>query len=75
MSRITLKIDSADASETWNFVCAFQRTAGIPLPRQITTEPTVTISGSCFGVTTPAMTEQRAQAMLREYVNLQNGGQ
>lgn len=74
MARLTLTIDSASASEMWNFVCAFQRTAGIPLPRQIPTEPTVTIAGSCFGITTPAMTQERAEAMLREYVNLQNGG-
>lgn len=72
MSRITLAIDSATSSEAHDFVCAFQRTAGIPLPQQITTEPTVSIGGSSWNVSMPPMTEQRAQAVMREYATLRD---
>lgn len=66
--RVTITIDSADAQEAHAFVCAFQRTAGLGLPPQITTEPTVRIAGSTsWTVQTPAMHVVRVAAILREW--------
>lgn len=67
MARISLSIDSATAEETWNFVCAFQRTNGTAQPATLNSDCTITIGGSAFGVKTPPMYIARANAMLAEY--------
>lgn len=68
--RVTIKVDSATPQEIWNLTAAFQRTAGIPLPKQITTKPTVTVGGSAMGWESPAMTVRRADALLEEWSRL-----
>lgn len=68
--RITLTVDSATPEEVYDLTLAFQRTSGIPLPRQINTVPTVTVAGSAMGWTSPAMLPQQVAPLMAEFAEL-----
>lgn len=69
--RVTIDVDSATPEQVYDLTLAFQRTRGIPLPRQITTEPTVTVAGTCMGWKSPGMDPRQVQPLLREFDTLQ----
>ncbi len=63
--RVTIRVDSATPEETYNLTLAFQLTSREhTLPRQIGTEPTVTVGGIAFGWTSPALTPEHAKAVM-----------
>jgi hypothetical protein len=68
--RTRIVVDSATPAEVYNLTLAFQRTARFDLPQQLTTEPTVTVSGSAMGWSSPALTDEHAAAVLTEYDTL-----
>lgn len=69
--RITLDVDSATPEEVYDLTLAFQRTRGIPLPQQITKEPTVTVGGSAMGWRSPALHPAQVSAIMQEFTTLQ----
>lgn len=71
--RVTIDVDSATQQEVYDLTLAFQRTSGIPLPRQITKEPVVTVGGSKMGWRSPAMAPEQARALLAEFDRLSRG--
>ena len=71
--RIVIAVDSATPDEVYDLTLAFQRTSGQPMPRQITTEPTVTVGGSAMGWKSPALYPSHAVALLAERDRLAAG--
>jgi len=71
--RITIDVDSATPQQVYNLTLAFQRTKGLPMPQQVTTEPTVTVGGSCMGWRSPALRAGHAAALLAEFDGLEGG--
>lgn len=65
--RTRINVDSATPQEVYNLTLAFQRTRGFPMPEQLTTEPTVTVSGTAMGWVSPSLRSEHAIAILREF--------
>lgn len=70
MSRITIIVDSATPQEVYDLTLAFQRTSGIPLPANLTTEPTVKVAGKCMTWQSPALHPAQVEAILTEVADL-----
>lgn len=71
--RTTIKIDSATPAEVYHLTLAFQRTRDMGLPQQLCTEPRVTVAGVAMGWESPAMSGERAVAVMREFDRLERG--
>ena len=65
--RVIIDIDSATPAQVYNLTLAFQRTKGFEMPRQVTTEPTVTVGGTAMGWTSPALSLDHARAVIDEF--------
>lgn len=84
---VHINFDSATPQEVYDLTLAFQRTLSSPkmptatedrprftLPKQITTEPTVTVAGTRMGWTSPGLRPEHAFALLAEFERLQARG-
>lgn len=65
--------DSATPAQVYNLTLAFQRTAGLGLPAQITDLPVVKVAGSAMNWQSPGMSAERCRALLAEFDRLERG--
>lgn len=73
--RVTVKIDSATAAEAEAFVRAFQQTRDHGMPGQTPMVPTVQIMGIGWGIETPALYPDHANALMARFtLNMDDDG-
>ena len=65
--RMSIKLDSATASEARDFIVAYQVTRDKTLAVGLHKKPTVDIMGDGFGVETPPIEPERAVQVMAEF--------